>query len=239
MKAKKVLKVIKQILVVKNQDQEDQLKTTLFEGTKVLSFINAHAVNLLFKNANFLHSINDSSIVLRDGIGVKILFKLLKLDAGLNMNGTDFIPKLVLACKENIALYGTNHETVSLVREILKNKGLNVVSAHHGFEAFEYYVEEIKLKKPRLVLLGMGMPKQEILSKKIKDEIDFKCLIINGGAILDFMSGNVKRAPIWMRKLGLEWFYRFLSEPKRLFKRYFIGNFMFFVNARKILNAQE
>ena len=69
----------------------------------------------------------------------------------------------------------------------------------------------------------MGMPKQEYLSKKIKDFYKEKLIIINGGAILDFMTGKIKRAPKVFSKIGLEWLYRLYLEPSRLFRRYVIG----------------
>jgi len=78
------------------------------------------------------------------------------------------------------------------------------------------------------VILAMGMPKQEILAEFIKKEISASGLIISGGAIIDFYAQRQPRAPKLVRELSLEWFYRLLKEPKRLFKRYVFGIPKFF-----------
>lgn len=72
----------------------------------------------------------------------------------------------------------------------------------------------------------MGMPKQEAVAAKLA-AIGGPCLIVCGGAILDFLGGKVSRAPEWLRRLGGEWLYRLLREPKRLFMRYVVGNPLF------------
>jgi exopolysaccharide biosynthesis WecB/TagA/CpsF family protein len=73
----------------------------------------------------------------------------------------------------------------------------------------------------------MGMPKQELLSATIARELPGPMLIVNGGAILDFLAHRVPRAPRVMRNLGLEWLFRLLIEPTRLWRRYLIGNLVF------------
>jgi exopolysaccharide biosynthesis WecB/TagA/CpsF family protein len=72
----------------------------------------------------------------------------------------------------------------------------------------------------------MGMPKQEAVAARLAAS-GVPCLIVCGGAILDFLGGKVHRAPRWMRRLGCEWVFRLMSEPKRLFTRYVLGNPMF------------
>jgi exopolysaccharide biosynthesis WecB/TagA/CpsF family protein len=72
----------------------------------------------------------------------------------------------------------------------------------------------------------MGMPKQEAVAARLANS-GVPCLIVCGGAILDFLGGKVSRAPQWMRRLGCEWVFRLISEPKRLFTRYVVGNPMF------------
>jgi exopolysaccharide biosynthesis WecB/TagA/CpsF family protein len=72
----------------------------------------------------------------------------------------------------------------------------------------------------------MGMPKQEIVAARLAAS-GVPCLIVCGGAILDFLGGKVSRAPQWVRGLGCEWVFRLLSEPKRLFSRYVVGNPLF------------
>lgn len=73
----------------------------------------------------------------------------------------------------------------------------------------------------------MGMPKQELVSQQLSQQLQHPALIINGGGIVDFMSGTKQRAPVWLRKIGMEWSYRLFLEPKRLWRRYVIGNIVF------------
>jgi exopolysaccharide biosynthesis WecB/TagA/CpsF family protein len=77
--------------------------------------------------------------------------------------------------------------------------------------------------KPDLIVLGMGMPKQEKIAALIRDS-RIPTLVVCGGAIIDFMGNKIKRAPLWVRKFGCEWVYRLVLEPKRLYKRYVLGN---------------
>ena len=101
----------------------------------------------------------------------------------------------------------------------------------HGFQDLLTYISDAQKHKPAVIVLAMGMPKQEILAQQLKQELKQElkhpCLIICGGAILDFLAGRVTRSPLWMQKLGLERLYRLILEPKRLFKRYVNGNPLF------------
>jgi exopolysaccharide biosynthesis WecB/TagA/CpsF family protein len=81
----------------------------------------------------------------------------------------------------------------------------------------------------------MGMPRQELLSAMIAKELRGPILIVNGGAILDFMAGRFKRAPRMLRRLGLEWAFRLLLEPNRLWRRYLLGNFVFLWRTAQIM----
>ena len=77
----------------------------------------------------------------------------------------------------------------------------------------------------------MGMPRQELIADAMVTEASYPILIINGGAILDFMAGRVKRAPLRLRQVGLEWLFRLYIEPRRLWRRYLVGNALFLTRA--------
>ena len=161
---------------------------------------------------------------------MSILFRRLGLEPGLNMNGTDFIPKLLAAFKgRRVAFWGTQEPFLTdAVYQSQKCFGVDVVSAHHGFDDVDAYVLLAQQLQPELIVLGMGMPKQEAVAAKITAS-GRPCLIVCGGAILDFLGGKVARAPQWIRRVGFEWLYRLALEPRRLFQRYIVGNpfFMF------------
>jgi len=197
------------------------------QGAYVLSFLNAHAFNISFKNKDFKRSLMKSNLLLRDGVGIKLALTIHGVNPGLNMNGTDLIPILINRVKGKIALYGTREPNLGDAVRIIEARGVEVVCYMNGFKNELDYVNSVLKNKPDVVLLGMGMPKQEFVAEILHSVIDWPCLIINGGAILDFMSGRVVRAPAYVRSMGLEWLFRLFFEPRRLWRRYVIGNFLF------------
>jgi len=107
---------------------------------------------------------------------------------------------------------------------------LDIVVAD-GFQPDGFYLKLAANARPDLIILGMGMPKQERVAHRLKHGLNYDVAIVCGGAILDFLSGHVPRAPSWMRSTGLEWAYRLSLEPKRLFRRYVIGNPLFLLRS--------
>lgn len=197
------------------------------DSPRVLVFVNAHAMNLVATSRRFYESTKSADLLLRDGSGMSILFKMLKLQPGLNLNGTDLIPRIItLFDGQHIALFGTCEPYLDRAREAIAQQlspNSSVVEAHGFMEAADYLVLAQK-QHPSLIVLGMGMPKQEHVAAVLRAGLDFPCLIVCGGAIIDFLGGRASRAPLWMRGLGIEWVYRFLMEPGRLFRRYVLGN---------------
>lgn len=196
----------------------------------IVSFINAHAMNLAHQDRLFYDSLISSDLLFRDGIGMKLLLKSVSIDPGFNANGTDVIPAFLSAIRnKKLALIGSRLNVANACKLELETRGHNVEYHDHGFHDDEYYIQKITHSNVEVVILGMGMPRQEILAKKLKEISSRRLLIINGGAIIDFVSGTVSRAPIFVRKIGCEWLYRLFKEPKRLWRRYVYGNFRFLV----------
>lgn len=200
----------------------------------VLSFVNAHAINLCTASPATLGVFRGADVLLRDGIGIKVALGVLGCPPGLNMNGTDYIPSLLAALPaQRLAVYGTGSPWLEKGVDALRRRTPHtIVDADHGFQPLERYVAAATRLKPDIILLAMGMPRQESVAVALKDTLSNPALIINGGAIVDFLAGRVDRAPAVMRRLGLEWSYRLAREPKRLFHRYCIGGFTF---ARTVL----
>jgi exopolysaccharide biosynthesis WecB/TagA/CpsF family protein len=222
--------IIQKLRVVNEGNGEQALIDALSrpEAATVLGFVNAHAMNLVAANTDYYDSLSAADVLLRDGSGMAILLRRLGLEPGMNMNGTDFIPKLLAAYSgRRVAFWGTEETfLLNAVRHCEATYSVNVVSAHHGFADVEAYITLAREFQPELVVLGMGMPKQEAVAARLATS-GVPCLIVCGGAILDFLGGKVSRAPQWMRRLGCEWVFRLISEPKRLFTRYVVGNPMF------------
>lgn len=236
--------IINKITILDSFDEVYALIRKTYEKSEkpvVVSFLNAHGYNLCISNPSFYQCIMASDFVFRDGVGLKLLFKLLRRNPGENLNGTDLIPYLLDRLpRKKVALVGTEKTVLNKAIEHPSFKSHQVVMLEHGFLPVDEYLKPIADVKPELILLGMGMPKQEELSVMLKHSASNTKLIINGGAILDFMGNKVPRAPKLIRMAGMEWMFRLLLEPRRLFRRYVIGNFIFFKTALKFrLNHKE
>ncbi|WP_448207201.1 WecB/TagA/CpsF family glycosyltransferase [Azospirillum sp. sgz302134] len=200
----------------------------------ILSFINAHGVNLCARSAPALAAFRASDVLLRDGIALELALPALKLPAGLNMNGTDFIPLLLgRLSARSVAVYGTDSPWLDRCVERLRGSTPHrYVDVEHGFHPLEHYIERARHHRPDIILLAMGMPRQEEVAVELRRALDHPVLIVNGGAIVDFLAGRFTRAPALVQRAGLEWAFRLVQEPRRLFRRYCVGAFGF---ARNVL----
>ncbi|MFD0667098.1 WecB/TagA/CpsF family glycosyltransferase [Ramlibacter sp. MAHUQ-53] len=203
-------------------------------GPHVLAFANAHALNLAARDAAFARDLLVADTLLRDGVGVGLFMALANRAPGLNLNGTDLIPRLLRRhAGASIALLGTREPWLSRARAVVEGEwapGARCVVAH-GFLPVNDYVRLVREHRPRLVVLAMGMPRQEAVARALRDALRHPCLVVCGGAILDFLAGRTVRAPRPLRAAGLEWAWRLACEPRRLFGRYVVGNPVFLARA--------
>ncbi len=224
------------IHVIRTPDALHLMKT-YFNGPKCRSvyFINAHCFNIAQKNEDYFRIINNADLVLNDGSGIRIASWLHGINLLENMNGTDFIPAVIkLATKEQLPVYflGATKENIELaVGNVLKSvSGVKIGGYHHGFfnaSQDDDIINQINKSRAGILIVGMGVPKQELWIAKNQEKFTHVKVAIAGGAIIDFLSGKIKRAPNWMRAIGIEWIFRLIQEPKRLTKRYLIGNPVF------------
>lgn len=217
----------------------DSLLTQIAHTDKplVVGFLNQHAYNLIEQRADVRDSFEKIDCLLRDGIGIKMACKLNGLYPGLNLNGTDFIPNLIARLGEGTPrpiqyfAFGTQEPWLTLGAEALT--GSRDIVSLDGFQSPGMYVDMFKARhiasSLAVIILAMGMPKQEQVAQLLKAQITGPAIIVCGGAILDFASGRVDRAPEIMRRTGTEWLYRLCKEPKRLCQRYVIGIPVFFM----------
>lgn len=198
--------------------------------TKV-GFLNAHCVNVAFESEAYRRALQDF-VVLPDGIGVDIASKLLYgAPFCENLNGTDFVPFLLAQTSRplRVALLGAEPGVADSacvrLRELCPQHSFDV--AWHGYfgEGVETQVVLTKLKalEADIVIVALGVPRQELwISEHLSGE---ECtLAIGVGALLDFVAGKVSRAPALVRLMRMEWMYRMAIEPRRLWKRYILGN---------------
>jgi exopolysaccharide biosynthesis WecB/TagA/CpsF family protein len=222
--------IVNSITVVNTDEAADALieKCLTSRTARIISFVNAHAFNMCNRDGDFADALLQSDVILRDGIGMQLLFQKLNIDAGLNMNGTDLIPRLLDSAKgQTVGLLGTADPYLSNAVDHLTQAGHNVIVAQDGFQDKETYLALVEQHRPKVIVLGMGMPKQELVAAYLKENVTYNPLIINAGALIDFIGGKTKRAPRWVREIHMEWVFRLLSEPKRLFRRYVVGNAVF------------
>ena len=200
----------------------------------VVAFANAHAMNSLAISPTFFEALGSADWILRDGSGMATLFKLMKMSPGLNLNGSDLIPRIVQRFNGcDIALFGTRDPYLQrgLKAAALKLAPHSTYVSAHGFLEIGAYVDLAAMHRPALIVLGMGMPRQEAVAAALRSQLTFPCLVVCGGAIIDFLAGRTPRAPVWMRRAGIEWLFRLAMEPRRLFQRYVIGNPVFLTRA--------
>lgn len=209
-------------------------------------FVNAHCFNLAQSDPDYMEALKAAHFVLNDGVGLKLASKLSGIVLKENMNGTDFIPKIIEFGYQNnkcFFLLGGQPGITDKASEKLQSKfpGIKINGTRNGYFKpvdEKSVVEQINASKADILIVGMGVPRQEKWLYSHKDEFTTVRTAVAGGAILDFMAEKVIRAPKLVQKIGLEWFWRFLQEPKRLFKRYFVGNFVFFRYIFKLKKKQ-
>ena len=184
--------------------------------------INPEMLDYAQKHPDFANIIKNAELVIPDGIGVQLGLMLM----GHNIKripGIEFAKRLLTEFQGRpVALIGAKPEILSKTVENLKNElsNLNLVYVHDGyFKDTELILSEVSAKKPELILVALGSPKQEEFIYSLKPLLPNAVMVGVGGSF-DVWSGVVERAPEIYQKLGLEWLYRTIKEPKR-FKRIF------------------
>lgn len=200
---------------------------------RIFNFLNANNANLAMRDARYRQGLARSE-VLPDGIGVDIAARTLHGTAfPANLNGTDFIPALLVHSERTlkIALIGARPEV--LVRAV---ENFRILTPWHEFHTVSdgyfdktdsaHILDRLSAIGPDITLVAMGSPSQEIW---IDSNIGHGHgrVVFGVGALFDFVSGAVPRAPESIRKLRLEWVWRLVQEPSRLWYRYIVGNPLF------------
>lgn len=210
----------------------------------IISYVNVYALNLAYKLTWFRDFLNNSEIVFCDGYGVILASRLLGTPLTQRNTPPDWIDSLSQAVAENngtLAFVG-GREGISqsaAVKLISRHPRLNIPFTHHGYfnktpgnPENEAVITAINAVQPDILLVGFGMPMQEKWIMENFDSLNAK-VFLPVGAAFDYISGNVRRAPKWMTDHGLEWLGRLIIEPRRLWKRYLIGNPLFFYRVLK------
>jgi N-acetylglucosaminyldiphosphoundecaprenol N-acetyl-beta-D-mannosaminyltransferase len=203
-------------------------------------FVNAHCVNVAARDADYAGILKGAPYLFADGIGMAIAARLWGLHLRNNVNGSDLFPVLceqAAAADVPLAFLGASPGIAAQCASNMVDRypGLRVIWVEHGYlsSAEEARgIEVMNALRPGVLFVAKGVPAQETWIRDNADFIDVP-VILGVGALFDFYSGAIRRAPPFMRKLHLEWLYRLLQEPGRLFRRYVIGNPEFIFRAIK------
>jgi len=196
-------------------------------------FANAQTLNIAYGNDRFRSALQ-RFLVLNDGLGVDIASRV-KFGRPFteNLNGTDFVPNFLAITQHRLRVYlvGTTDAVVEKAAQRFRARYPRhmIVGWRNGIftdlPAIEDTCRNIRAARADCVVVGMGTPQQELWIDEHGHKTGVR-LLFGVGALFDFEAGVVQRAPSWVRRLRCEWVYRLLQEPRRLARRYLIGNFL-------------
>ena len=196
--------------------------------------VNADKINEVNSNEKMKQIVNSCGIINADGASVIMASKYLNKPLPERVAGVDLMQELVaLSAKKGYSIYllGAKQEVVTKTAEVLKDKysKLNIVGVHNGYfkeDDWPQIYDEINKVNPDFVFVGITSPIKEYLIEFLQS-MGSNSVYMGVGGSFDVISGNIPRAPLWIQKCNLEWLFRVIQEPKRLFKRYFVGNTTF------------
>jgi len=202
--------------------------------TRLMAFVNPDCLNIAWRSPDYRSALLAADRVLPDGIGIHIGCRMLGQALRANVNGTDMFPLLCeSAARAGVPIYllGARPGIAQATADNMRGRypGLRIVGARDGYfgpEEEEGVVEAINRSGARILLVAFGAPRQELWLQRWRDRLE-PGVCMGVGGLFDFYSGRIPRAPAWMRELGLEWVFRLMQEPGRMWRRYVIGNPLF------------
>ncbi len=214
----------------------ERVENAINEMKKItIGYLNIHVWNMARIHEEVRSFLEHADIVYCDGKGIQIGARLLGLNIRERYTGAFFIEDLAEIVAEQgwkIFVVGGREGVAEKACESLKERfpSFNCAGTHHGYIGGMEgkVVEAINRAGADIVFVGMGTPRQEEFVLQYRDGIDAP-VVWCVGALFDYVAGVQKRAPRWMSEAGLEWFFRLITDPARLWRRYLIGNTKFFV----------
>ncbi len=229
---------------------------SLPEGKLLINTINAHSYNTARKDSLFAEALTNGDVLIPDGVSIVKACKWIKAKslpkeriAGWDLFSFE-MEKLERESEElrtkseesKIVMFmGSSQKVLDLIvkRAAEVYPHLKVVTYSPPYkpefsdEDNKAIIDAINAANPDLLWIGMTAPKQEKWTYSHWNELNIHCHVGTIGAVFDFFAGTVERAPIWWQEHGLEWLYRLIKEPKRMWRRYIIGNTLFLWNMVK------
>lgn len=218
------------------------------EGKKLINTINAHSYNTALKDKLFAEALQRGDALIPDGASIVMACRWLKAKSQPKerIAGWDlFVMEMERLNRKGGKCFfmGSSEKVLGLIKERTKTVYPNITvetysppyKPEFSEEDNRAIIEAINRADPNLLWIGMTAPKQEKWTYTHWDELKIRCHTGTIGAVFDFFAGTVERAPEWWQKHSLEWLYRLLKEPKRMWKRYIIGNTLFLWNVGKLM----
>lgn len=204
------------------------------KSCKMIFAPNVEFIMMANKDKDFFNILKQSSLSTPDSIGVIIGAKLQKKFFPERIPGQSYFRKIIeLSNEKGYSIYmlggapGIPEKAKENLEKIFPN--VNIVGVHHGyFDEVEEkeIIEEINSLKPNVLFVALGAPKQEKWIYKHKDELKVDVATGQGGTY-DYEAGRIKRAPVWIQKIGIEWFWRLCREPKRIKRQLVLPVYLF------------
>lgn len=220
------------------------------EGKLLINTINAFSYDNARKDAMFSEALQKGGVLIPDGISIVKACRFLnaKSQPKERIAGWDlfvFEMEKLNRVGGKVMFLGSSDAVLKLIRQRVAEKYPKIevdtysppYKPEFSEEDNEAMISAINHSNPDLLWIGMTAPKQEKWAYKHLDRLEVHCHIGTIGAVFDFFAGTVKRAPECWQKAGMEWLYRLLSEPRRMWRRYFIGNakFLYYIMVEKIM----
>ncbi len=226
-------------LSILSENLNDRTSTNLF-------FINAHCLNVSFEDPEYREVLKQTPLIFPDGSGIKRGCTLQGIPLRANLNGTDLFPELCrLLAEQGKSLYllGATPGTVEKVADWATQQfpGLRIAGTQHGFFSQDdepAIIEAINSSDADVLCVAMGVPLQEKWLHRNRSRLNTKLNLAVGG-LFDFYAGNVSRAPLLFRQHGVEWVWRLMQEPKRMWRRYLLGNPLYALRLRYEARTRE
>lgn len=207
----------------------------------LINTINAHSYNTAQKDRFFAEALTEGDVLIPDGASIVMALKWLRGEKMERIAGADLFAFEMNKLNQRggtCFFLGSSEKVLELIkqRSLCDYPNIKVVTYSPPYKS-EFSEEENRAMiqavndvKPDLLWIGMTAPKQEKWAYSHLSELNVNCHIGTVGAVFDFYAGTVKRAPAWWQEHGLEWLYRLLKEPRRMWRRYMIGNTLFIWN---------
>lgn len=212
--------------LIKTQDELESIVVSKIQGNYGgnITYLNQHGFNIATIDSKYYNLLVDDFIVYPDGIGIRLAARHILNSKLKKYNATDLnydLIDLFEMSKFRYFFIGGNFDNLFVNRFMDRKDFFSGYHRGYNFEEKEL-IDSIKSARPDVILIGMGIPKQEKLAERLSKQFD-GTLIICVGNFLEFYFGTIPRAPQIFRNSGFEWVFRLITEPKRLWKRYLIG----------------